>query len=204
MPRQASTPCRAGARAFRNRGPRAAHAPKLGRSVHVRARLRGAAPRLRPRAGHRYDPTMTTRVTVVRTGAVDVPLPRYQTTGAAGLDLCAAVEQPVCLRPGERQLIPTGLRFAIPTGFEAQVRPRSGLALRHGVTVLNAPGTIDSDFRGQVGVVLINHGDQPFHVHPLARIAQLVLSPVARANLELELELDATERGSGGYGSTGT
>ncbi len=147
---------------------------------------------------------MTPRVLVCRVGTVSVPMPAYQTPGAAGLDLCAALETPVTLEPGQRRLIPTGLRFAIPEGFEGQVRPRSGLALRAGVTVVNSPGTIDADFRGEVGIVLINHGAEGFCVEPLARIAQLVIAPVARAELGLVEELPDTERGSGGYGSTGT
>lgn len=133
----------------------------------------------------------------------DLPLPAYQTEGAAGLDLCAAVDAPVDLAPGDRALVPTGLAIALPRGFEAQVRPRSGLALKHGVTVLNAPGTIDEDYRGEIGVVLINHGHEPFRVERGARIAQLVVAPVVQARLELVADLDATARGAGGYGSTG-
>jgi dUTP pyrophosphatase len=107
------------------------------------------------------------------------------------------------LQPRERKLIPTGLSFAIPEGFEGQVRPRSGLGKSHGISIVNTPGTIDSDFRGEVGIVLVNLGEQPFTVEPLARIAQLVISPVARAELEIVAELPDTARGSGGYGSTG-
>lgn len=146
---------------------------------------------------------MTPQLLVCRVGKVSVPLPEYQTPGAAGLDLCAALETAAILEPGQRRLIPTGLSFAIPDGFEGQVRPRSGLALRAGVTVVNSPGTIDADFRGEVGIVLINHGAEAFCIEPLARIAQLVIAPVARAELSLVEQLPETQRGSGGYGSTG-
>ena len=133
----------------------------------------------------------------------DLPLPRYMTEGAAGMDVVAAVTEPVTLRPRARALIPTGLSVAVPRGFELQVRPRSGLALHHGVTVANAPGTVDSDYRGELGVLLVNLGEAPFVVARGARIAQLVLAPVARAHLELTDELDATKRGAGGFGHTG-
>jgi len=133
----------------------------------------------------------------------DLPLPRYMTEGAAGMDVVAAVAEPVTLRPRARALIPTGLSVAVPRGFELQVRPRSGLALRHGVTVANAPGTVDSDYRGELGVLLVNLGDAPFVVERGARIAQLVVAPVARARVELVEELDATARGAGGFGHTG-
>ncbi len=139
-----------------------------------------------------------------RVGAVQVPLPAYQTPGSAGLDLCAAIPEAVQLAPGERRLVPTGLLLEIPEGYEGQVRPRSGLALKHGITVVNSPGTIDSDFRGEVGVVLINHGQQAFVVEPLSRIAQLVLARVERANIVEADSLTDTTRGAGGYGSTGT
>lgn len=143
------------------------------------------------------------RLEVTRVGAVEVPLPQYQTPGSAGLDLAAALEQPVELAPSERKLIPTGLAFAIPAGFEGQVRPRSGLALKHGISIVNAPGTIDSDFRGEVGVVLINLGTQAVTIQPLSRIAQLVIAPVVQVELQLVDALSDTTRGSGGYGSTG-
>ena len=145
-----------------------------------------------------------TRVLARRVGEVEVPLPSYQTAGAAGADLHAAVAEPVTLAPGERRLIPTGLVLAIPHGYEAQVRPRSGLALRHGIGMVNTPGTIDSDYRGPVGVILVNLGSEPFVVEPLARIAQMVIAPVTRAEFVLSEELGETERGSGGFGSTGT
>ncbi len=147
---------------------------------------------------------MTPALRVKRVGSVEVPLPAYQSEHAAGLDLCAALVEPVVIEPGERRLIPTGLALAIPHGFEGQVRPRSGLALRAGISIVNSPGTVDSDFRGEVGIVLINHGQEPFVVEPLGRIAQLVIAPIARAELELVDELDDTGRGDGGYGSTGT
>ncbi len=133
----------------------------------------------------------------------DLPLPAYETAGAAGLDLRAAIGESVMLPPGERALIPTGLAMQLPEGFEGQVRPRSGLALRHGVTVLNAPGTVDSDYRGEVSVVLINHGGEPFTVARGDRIAQLVIAPVTHARLSEVETLSETARGSGGYGSTG-
>ncbi len=136
-------------------------------------------------------------------GPVQVPLPRYQTSGAAGMDLHAALEHPVVLQPGERRKVPTGLAFAIPAKYEGQVRPRSGLAAKHGVTVLNTPGTIDSDYRGEVQVVLVNLGTEPVRIEPLERIAQLVVAPVARAELALVERLEETARGEGGYGSTG-
>ena len=134
----------------------------------------------------------------------DLPLPAYATLESAGHDLLAAVGETIGLAPGERRLIPTGLRLALPEGFEAQVRPRSGLALKHGVTVLNSPGTIDADYRGEVAVLLINHGSELFAVERGMRIAQLVIAPVARATLLTLQELPATARGQGGFGSTGS
>ena len=132
-------------------------------------------------------------------------LPAYQSALAAGLDLLAAVpdDTPVVLAPGKYALIPTGLAIALPPGFEAQVRPRSGLAAKHGVTVLNAPGTVDADYRGEIGVPLINHGDVPFTVRRGERIAQMVIAPVVQAELVAVAELSSTARGSGGFGSTG-
>ena len=132
-------------------------------------------------------------------------LPAYQSAHAAGLDLLAAVpeDQPVVLLPGARALVPTGLTIALPPGYEAQVRPRSGLAAKHGVTVLNAPGTIDADYRGEIGVLLINHGDAPFSIRRGERIAQMVVGAVVRAELVPVDKLAATDRGSGGFGSTG-
>jgi dUTP pyrophosphatase len=119
------------------------------------------------------------------------------------MDLRAALIEPVSIPPGERRFVSTGLAVAIPPGHEGQVRPRSGLALRHGIGIVNSPGTIDSDYRGEIGIVLVNHGAEPFVVEPLARIAQLVIAPVARAELVLVESLEATDRGTGGYGSTG-
>ena len=134
-----------------------------------------------------------------------LPLPTYQTAGAAGLDLAAAVpaDAPVTLAPRARAAIPTGLVLGLPDGFEGQVRPRSGLALRSGVTVLNAPGTIDADFRGEVMVLLVNLGDEPVTIARGTRIAQLVVAPVTRALLRAGADLPATSRGAGGFGSTG-
>jgi dUTP pyrophosphatase len=132
-------------------------------------------------------------------------LPAYQTAHAAGLDLLAAVSEdaPVTLAPGQYALIPTGLTIALPPGYEAQVRPRSGLAAKHGVTVLNAPGTVDADYRGEICVILINHGGMPFLVRRGERIAQMVIAPVSRGELIPTKSLSATDRGSGGFGSTG-
>jgi dUTP pyrophosphatase len=134
-----------------------------------------------------------------------LPLPAYQSDQAAGLDLLAAVDEetPLVLEPGTHALVPTGLSLALPAGFEAQVRPRSGLAARHGVTVLNAPGTVDADYRGEVGVLLINHGRVPFIIRRGDRIAQMVIAEVARAELVPSAALPASERGAGGFGSTG-
>ena len=133
-----------------------------------------------------------------------LPLPSYQTSGSAGLDLRAALEEDLVLEPQERTVVPTGLSLAIPIGFEGQVRPRSGLAFRHGLTVTNAPGTIDSDYRGEIKVLLINLGAEPVTISRGMRCAQLVIAPVHQASI-LEVEdLDPTDRGEGGFGSTGT
>jgi len=143
------------------------------------------------------------RMGFLRVGKVSVPIPTYQTQGSAGMDLHAALEAPLTISPGERVKIPTGLVLVIPTQYEGQVRPRSGLAAKSGVTCLNTPGTIDSDYRGEVMVLLVNLGQAPVVIQPLERIAQLVVVPVARAEL-VELDrLPPTKRGSGGYGSTG-
>ncbi|MBM3613799.1 MAG: dUTP diphosphatase [Alphaproteobacteria bacterium] len=130
-------------------------------------------------------------------------LPGYATAGSAGCDLLAAVQADLVLEPGARALVPTGIVIALPPGTEAQIRPRSGLALRHGVTCLNAPGTIDSDYRGEIGVILINHGTQAFRILRGLRIAQLVVAPVARVAWEEVATLPDTARGAGGFGSTG-
>jgi dUTP pyrophosphatase len=134
-----------------------------------------------------------------------LPLPAYETVGAAGMDLRAAVEDdaPIVLKPGARVMAPTGLAFAVPPGFEAQVRPRSGLAAKAGVTCLNTPGTIDSDYRGEVKVILINLGEEDFTIRRGDRIAQLVIAPVTQASWRLVASLDETTRGAGGFGSTG-
>jgi dUTP pyrophosphatase len=132
-------------------------------------------------------------------------LPAYQTAHAAGLDLLAAVpdDVPLILAPGRHAMVPTGLTIALPPGYEAQVRPRSGLAAKHGVTVLNAPGTVDADYRGEINVLLINHGEAPFTIRRGERIAQMVIAQVARAELIAATALSDTDRGSGGFGSTG-
>ncbi|MBW2095583.1 MAG: dUTP diphosphatase [Deltaproteobacteria bacterium] len=132
-----------------------------------------------------------------------LPLPAYVSEGASGLDIRAAVKEPVELKPGDIRLIPTGLAVSIPPGFEAQIRPRSGLALRHGIGMVNAPGTIDSDYRGEIGIVLINWGKAPFVVRNGDRIAQMVISRTYRAKIVVADELDNTERGTGGFGHTG-
>jgi dUTP pyrophosphatase len=134
-----------------------------------------------------------------------LPLPAYQSADAAGLDLLAAVPEstPLMLSPGQRALVPTGLSIALPPGYEAQIRPRSGLAAKHGITVLNAPGTVDADYRGEVSVLLINHGDAAFQIRRGERIAQMIVAAVARAELVPASSLSATGRGEGGFGSTG-
>ncbi|WP_409191347.1 dUTP diphosphatase [Bradyrhizobium sp. RDM4] len=151
---------------------------------------------------------MSTKVTVELqrfAHAEGLPPPAYQTVDAAGLDLMAAVPdgEPVTLAPGQYSLVPTGLAIALPAGHEAQVRPRSGLAAKHGVTVLNSPGTIDADYRGEIKIILINHGAVPFVIKRGERIAQLVIAPVVQAALVPVAELSATDRGAGGFGSTG-
>jgi dUTP pyrophosphatase len=148
------------------------------------------------------------KVELCWTGDADhtLPLPAYQTKGAAGADLCAnfgKAPAPKTLAPGARALIPTGLMMAVPSGLEVQIRPRSGLALKHGVTLVNSPGTIDSDYRGPVGIIMINHGDAPFEVTHGMRIAQMVLTPVIQATFSVVETLDITKRGASGFGSTG-
>jgi dUTP pyrophosphatase len=133
----------------------------------------------------------------------DLPLPAYETPLSAGQDLRAAVSEPVTLAPMQRTLVPTGLAIAIPPGFEVQVRPRSGLALKHGITCLNSPGTVDADYRGEIQVILINLGQEPFTINRGDRIAQMILAPVTQGQWEEVAELDATQRGTGGFGSTG-
>ncbi len=137
-------------------------------------------------------------------GCEDVPLPRYMTPHAAGMDICAAVEKDLVVMPGCRALIPTGISIALPPGYEAQIRPRSGLAIRHGIGILNAPGTIDADYRGEIKIILINLGQEPFTIRRNDRIAQMVIHRVAAATVMLSEELPPTERDSGGFGHTGT
>jgi dUTP pyrophosphatase len=145
----------------------------------------------------------TLRVAVTRVTDSDLPLPSYESEGAAGLDLRACLEAPVSIPPGGTALIPTGLAVAVPSGFEAQVRPRSGLALKHAISLPNTPGTIDSDYRGEVKIILINHGKDPFTVEHGMRIAQMVVAPVARIDWDPVDTLPGTDRGAGGFGSTG-
>lgn len=143
--------------------------------------------------------------------SIDIPIlienedlkPSYTTEGAAGADVCAHLEESVIILPGTSALIPTGMRLEIPEGYEVQVRPRSGLALKQQITVLNTPGTIDADYRGEVGVILINHGKESFIVRPGMRIAQFIVAPVVRANFIICKDLQATKRGEGGFGHTG-
>ena len=141
------------------------------------------------------------KIKVVNAGSQ--PLPAYATSQSAGMDLRANIESPITLHPMERTLVPTGIRIELPEGYEAQVRPRSGLALKHGITCLNTPGTIDSDYRGEVKVILINLGEEDFHIRRGDRIAQLVIAPFARADWSEVTSLDETQRGAGGFGSTG-
>ena len=143
------------------------------------------------------------RIPIARLASEDLPLPEYFSAGAAGMDLGASIAAAEVLEPGEFRLIPCGFAMAIPPGFEAQVRPRSGLASKHGVTVLNAPGTIDSDYRGEVKVLLINHGKAPFSILPGMRVAQLVIGPVTRVTWDPTDALPGTDRGDGGFGHTG-
>lgn len=148
------------------------------------------------------DRPVTVAVRILPEGE-GLPLPRYMSADAAGCDLHAAVREDVIIAPGRRALIPAGISIALPRGYEAQVRPRSGLAMRHGVTCLNSPGTIDADYRGPVCVLLINHGDEPFAVRRGDRIAQLIIARVERAEFEASEQLDGTARAGGGFGSTG-
>lgn len=131
-------------------------------------------------------------------------MPDYQTSGSSGFDLLAACDQDVVLNPGERKLIPTGISFSLPSGYEAQIRPRSGLAVKHGITLLNTPGTIDSDYRGEIKVIMINLGQEAFAIQRGMRIAQAVIAEVVKAKLVVADNLDVTHRGSGGFGHTGT
>lgn len=134
----------------------------------------------------------------------DIPLPRYMSPHAAGMDICAAVEASLTIVPGQICLVPTGLAMALPNGYEAQVRPRSGLAVKHGIGIINAPGTIDSDYRGEVKVALINLGQEPFTLMRGERMAQMIIQRVFRADVRLATQLDETQRNGGGFGSTGS
>jgi dUTP pyrophosphatase len=136
--------------------------------------------------------------------AADLPLPEYATLGSAGVDLRAAITEPMVLKPGQRGLIPTGLAIALPLGYEAQVRPRSGLAIKHGITMLNSPGTIDSDYRGEIMLIAINHGDKEFEIKRGERVAQMVVAAVTRVLWQVSESLDETTRGAGGFGHSGT
>ena len=134
----------------------------------------------------------------------DLALPTYATEHSAGMDLLAAVKEPKIVQPGERFLVPTGLSIALPDGYEAQIRPRSGLALKHGISLVNSPGTIDADYRGEIGIIIINHGAEPFTIERGMRIAQMVIAPYARVQFSEVFELPTSTRGAGGFGSTGT
>ena len=147
-------------------------------------------------------PSLPLPVTTLSHGE-GLPLPSYATQGSAGMDLLAALQTAVILAPGARALIPTGIAIALPAGYEAQVRPRSGLALKHGVTTLNSPGTIDADYRGEIGVILINHGTEPVTIERGMRIAQMVIAPFTQATWQVAASLATTDRGTGGFGSTG-
>ena len=136
-------------------------------------------------------------------GSEDLPLPKYMTEHASGMDLMAAVKEDTVLKPGEIKLVPTGVQIAIPPGYEGQVRPRSGLALKHGISIVNSPGTIDADYRGEVGVILVNLGKKDFLIHREDRIAQLVINKIARADLVYVNKLAKTSRNDGGFGHTG-
>ena len=136
--------------------------------------------------------------------AKDLPLPAYATAQAAGMDIVAAIDEPIVMQPGERALIPTGLSIALPAGFECQIRPRSGLAAKNGVTVLNSPGTVDADYRGEIKAILINLGQEPFTIERGMRVAQMVIARYTQASWSVVADLDETSRGAGGFGSTGT
>ncbi len=156
-----------------------------------------------PDLGRFNPPVMLPPVRVRVTNRSSHPLPAYQTDGSAGMDLRACLDEPIVLEPGERRVVPTGIAIALPAGYEAQVRARSGLAYRYGIGLVNAPGTIDADYRGEIGVLLINHGQEAFRIEDGDRIAQLVVAPVARAEWEAVRSLEDSARGGGGFGSTG-
>jgi len=136
-------------------------------------------------------------------GNEDLSLPRYMTSKSAGLDIFAAVKKPLTIQPGERVMIPTGLKISLPEGFEAEIRPRSGLAYKNGITLINTPGTIDSDYRGEVILLMVNFGKEPFVINRGDRVAQMIINEVCRVEWEISRELDDTDRGSGGFGHTG-
>ena len=136
-------------------------------------------------------------------GTEDLPLPQYMTEHAAGMDVYAAVTDPIVMKPGETKLIPTGMSIEVPVGYEAQIRPRSGLALKHSIGILNSPGTIDADYRGEVGIILTNFGDKDFTVNRGERVAQMIVAPVAKVVIEQVEEVSTTVRGAGGFGHTG-
>jgi dUTP pyrophosphatase len=144
---------------------------------------------------------MDVKITLLKHGPK--VLPEYATEGSAGVDIVAAIQEPISIEPGERILVPSGFKLEIPVEYEVQIRPRSGLAIKHGITVLNSPGTIDSDYRGEIGIILINHSKNKFIVNPKDRIAQMVICKVTKMNLVKVSLLNNTERGSGGFGSTG-
>ena len=150
----------------------------------------------------RYNNSMT-KINIKVVAKKGAKLPLYKTSGAAGADICALLEKPLVIESGKSAMVPTGLFFEIPQGYEVQIRPRSGLAAKNGVTVLNTPGTIDSDYRGEINVILINLGDKPFTVNSGDRIAQMLVAPVIQADFSIVSSLEETERGAGGFGSTG-
>jgi dUTP pyrophosphatase len=176
-----------------------------GRSWSCALHVVSAITRLRPEGAARHNDPMSIPVRIRRLPhAEGLPLPSYATPGAAGMDLMAAIQDPISIGPGERTLIPTGLTIALPPGYELQIRPRSGLALRHGITLPNTPGTIDEDYRGEIAVIVLNTGADAFVVERGTRIAQAVLAPVSRAEWREVASLDVTARNAGGFGSTGT
>lgn len=150
----------------------------------------------------RYNNSMT-KINIKVVAKEGAKLPLYKTSGAAGADICALLEKPLVIESGKSAMVPTGLFFEIPQGYEVQIRPRSGLAAKNGVTVLNTPGTIDSDYRGEINVILINLGDKPFTVNSGDRIAQMLVAPVIQSDFSIVSSLEETERGAGGFGSTG-
>jgi len=151
------------------------------------------------------NPTPAIKIRRVRPGAdADIPFPRYMTAQSAGMDVCAANPEDWVLEPGEIKLVPTGFAMALTEGFEAQIRPRSGMAIKHGITLINAPGTIDADYRGEVKIGLVNHGSEPFVIRRGARIAQMIIHQVHQVEFQIVDQLDATERNDGGFGHTGT